>query len=72
MVLQSTLVYNYSQSNSSGCMGVGTYTASDKSPARRPHRTLYFLCAQLLQMDHEYCASLQTSILSITDVHVHT
>ena len=28
----------------------------------------YFLCAQLLQMDHEYSASLQTTISSITRV----
>ena len=44
----------------------GTYTESDK------HRGLaaqgYTPCAQLLQTDHEYCASLQTSISSITSV----
>ena len=28
----------------------------------------YILCAQLLQINHEYCASLQASILSITGI----
>ena len=30
----------------------------------------YFLCAQLLQTDREYCASLQTSISSITGIQI--
>ena len=34
MVLQTTSVYNCSQSKLSGCMGVGADTASDKSPAQ--------------------------------------
>ena len=30
----------------------------------------YFLCAQLLQMNCEYCVSLQTGILSITGIQM--
>ena len=29
----------------------------------------YILCVQLLQTDREYCASLQTSISSITEIY---
>ena len=40
------------------------------------HTRLYILCPSILQTDHKYCASLQTSILSIScwslDTHVDT
>ena len=58
--------------------GVGAYIASNKLNSLHDKLRLstrdYFLCAQLLQTDCEYCASLQTKHLIYyrhPDAHEH-
>ena len=70
---RSTSIYNCSRSNSSGCMGAGTYILQVINTLHSKgfgHTRLNSLCTAIANGSWILCQCIQTSILSITSVQM--